>query len=558
MTLLNIREIAVRLSCCRRFPIAALLTAQSAERFVELKDERIGVKHGAVPGLEKNANVNIPAGKTDGQPMADTKDLSVILDAKIPIIVVESPDERRVLALLLRFASQRQLAYYEWSATQGLRLGGIEEGSSQETRLEEPEEILKHIAANPGPAIYALCDFHPYLDNEPLNVRHLKDIALNHDRLGNTIVLLSHQCKVPAELGRLTASFSLRLPSDDELMGLVRRQAQAWAEQNGGQKVKTDTETLQKMIANLRGVSHADAQLLIRHAVHTDGAITESDIPEINRLKFDLLDSEGVLHFEYDTERFTNVAGLSNLKNWLKVRRNAFVQATPDRPKGVMLLGVQGGGKSLAAKAVAGFWGLPLLRLDFGALYNKFFGETERNLRNSLRQAEMMAPCVLWMDEVEKGVAVGQADNATSKRVLGTLLTWMAESTAPVFIVATSNDISELPPELIRKGRLDEVFFVDLPTDAVRREIFRIHLAKRGLDPDDFDLTALSQVSDGFTGAEIEEAIISARYLAASREGHVTQGDVQAAIDRTYPMSVLHAERISSLRVWADGRTVPA
>ena len=490
--------------------------------------------------------------------MADTKDLSVILDAKIPIIAVESPDEQRVLALLLNFATQRRLAYFEWTATQGMVLGGMQRDRERQGRYAEPREVLSHIASHRGPALYVLCDFHPYLENEPLHVRYLKDIALNHERLGNTVVLLSHQLSIPPELGRLTASFNLRLPSDDELMGLVRRQAQAWAEQNGGQKVKTDSETLKQLITNLRGVSHADAQLLIRHAVQTDGAITDTDIPEINRLKFELLDSEGVLHFEYDTERFTNVAGLDNLKHWLSVRRNAFLEATGDRPRGVMLLGVQGGGKSLAAKAVAGFWGLPLLRLDFGVLYNKFFGETERNLRNSLKQAEMMAPCVLWMDEIEKGIATGQTDNATSKRVLGTLLTWMAENDAPVFIVATSNDISALPPELIRKGRLDEVFFVDLPDTAVRREIFRIHLTKRDIDPTRFDLDGLAAMAQGFTGAEIEEAIISARYLAASRDACVQHADVQAAIDRTYPMSVLHAESIASLRTWADGRTVPA
>ena len=213
---------------------------------------------------------------------------------------------------------------------------------------------------------------------------------------------------------------------------------------------------------------------------------------------------------------------------------------------------------SLAAKAVAGYWGIPLLRLDFGTLYNKFFGETERNLRNSLKQAELMAPCVLWMDEIEKGLATGQSDNATSKRVLSTLLTWMAENDAPVFIVATSNDISELPPELVRKGRLDEVFFVDLPDPEVRKEIFRIHLEKRDIAAGDFDLAALADVSDGFTGAEIEEAIVSARYLASSRGEAVQQEDVLAAVNRTYPMSIMRAESISSLRTWAEGRTVKA
>ena len=351
--------------------------------------------------------------------MADTKDLSLILDAKIPIVVVESHDERRVLALLLRFAMQRQLSFYEWRVTRGLHLGGFGSDVKDDDSLSEPQALLKHISENQGPSLYVLCDFHPYLENEPTNIRYLKDIALDHETLGNTIVLLSHELSVPSELGRHTAKFDLRLPSDEELMSLIRTQAKDWAEQNQGQKVRTDNSTLKRLIANLRGVSHADAQVLIRHAIYSDGAITESDIPEINRLKFELLDSEGVLRFEYDTEDFGAVAGLDNLKQWLTLRKDAFMKRTEDQPKGVMLLGVQGGGKSLAAKAVAGLWGIPLLRLDFGSLYNKFFGETERNLRNSLKQAELMAPCVLWMDEIEKGVATGQSDNATSQRVFG-------------------------------------------------------------------------------------------------------------------------------------------
>ncbi|MDH3642489.1 MAG: AAA family ATPase [Gammaproteobacteria bacterium] len=490
--------------------------------------------------------------------MAETGDLKRILDAKIPIIVIESPDERRVLALLLQFAMKRALSFYEWRVTRGLELGGFGAAPEQGKELDDPEALLAHIADKPGPGLYALCDFHPYLKDEPKNIRFLKDIALEHDKLQNTLVLISHQLSVPADLGRLTAKLDLRLPSDEELTSLVRKQAKQWAERNQGSKVRTDQRTLDRLIANLRGVSHADAKVLIRHAIWGDGAITESDIPEVNRLKFELLDSEGVLRFEYDTEELKNVAGLNNLKRWLKLRKDAFLATSTDRPKGVLLLGVQGGGKSLAAKAVAGYWGMPLLRLDFGTLYNKFFGETERNLRNSLQQAELMAPCVLWMDEIEKGLATGQSDNATSKRVLSTLLTWMAENDRPVFIVATSNDISQLPPELVRKGRLDEVFFVDLPDAETRAEIFKIHLAKRDLDPGSFNLEALSDATDGYTGAEIEEAIVSSRYLASSRSDEVSQADLLDAVNRSYPMSVMRAEHIEQLRSWADGRTVPA
>jgi hypothetical protein len=495
--------------------------------------------------------------------MADTRDLAMILNAHIPLIAVESADERRVLALLLRLAMERQLGFYEWRATRGLELGGFGDAPDRGDTLTDPEALLAHVATTPGPALYALCDFHPYLKNAPKVIRYLKDIALEHERLGNSIVLVSHALDVPAELGRVCAKFNLRLPSDEELMSLVRAQAKAWADKHPGQRVRTDQATLDKLVANLRGVSHADAQVLIRHAVWDDGAITESDIPEVNRLKFELMDSEGVLHFEYDTESLASVAGLDNLKSWLALRRHAFLEAQKDRPRGVLLLGVQGGGKSLAARAVAGFWGIPLLRLDFGTLYNKYFGETERNLRNSLKQAELMSPCVLWMDEIEKGVATGGSDNATSKRVLSTLLTWMAENKMPVFIVATANDIAELPPELVRKGRVDEIFFVDLPDAATRQEIFRIHLGKRHLDPERFDLKALAEASEGFTGAEIEESIVSARYLASTRSDgssgpEVAEEDVLAAVNRTFPMSVMRAESIQSLRDWASGRTVPA
>ena len=491
--------------------------------------------------------------------MADTKDLNVLLDAQVPIIAIESPDEVRVMAMLLRFAMQRSLTFYEWTVTKGLRLGGFGESPGKDAKeLDDPEEVLHHIANTPGPGLYVLCDFHPFLSDEPKHIRYLKDIALTPIEQRNTVVLVSHKLTVPPEIGRLTANLKLRLPSDEELMAMVRTQAQEWGRTHKGEKVRTDSRTLQKLIANLRGVSHADAQLLIRHAIYGDGAITESDIPEVNKLKFELMDAEGVLHFEYDTERFSNVAGLHNLKNWLQLRKDALLRTSDDRPKGVLLLGVQGGGKSLAAKAVAGFWSIPLLRLDFGSLYNKFFGESERNLRNSLQQAELMAPCVLWMDEIEKGLATGHGDNATAHRMLGTLLTWMAENDNSVFIVATSNDISGLPPELMRKGRLDEIFFVDLPTQEVREEIFRIHLNKRELEPTDFDLGELARRAEDFTGAEIEEAIVSARYLACDRDGKITQHDVQAALDRTYPISVLRADSIQSLRDWAKDRTVPA
>lgn len=266
-----------------------------------------------------------------------------------------------------------------------------------------------------------------------------------------------------------------------------------------------------------------------------------------------------MLSFEYDTACFADVGGLANLKRWLGERQSAFMEAKPaSMPKGMLLVGVQGGGKSLAAKAVAGLWGLPLLRLDFACLYNKFFGETERNLRDALKLAEQMAPCVLWMDELEKGLASGDQDGGVSQRVLGTLLTWMSERKAPVFMVATANAIHRLPPELVRKGRFDELFFVDLPGSEVRAEIFRIHLSRRDIDPAQFDLPILAASSDGFSGAEIEQAVVGMLYAAQAAQAGVSQALLLQQLLGTAPLSVVMAEEQAKLRAWADGRCVKA
>ncbi len=250
------------------------------------------------------------------------------------------------------------------------------------------------------------------------------------------------------------------------------------------------------------------------------------------------------------------------MKRWLGMREDAFCgRAGTERlavPKGVLLLGVQGGGKSLAAKSVAGSWQVPLLRLDFGALYDKFSGETERNLRESLATAAAMAPCVLWLDEIEKGLASGDdaTDGGVSRRILGAFLTWMSERSARVFIVATANDISRLPPELLRKGRFDEIFFVDLPTPTIRGDIFAIHLAKRGFDAAGFDRAALVAASDGFSGAEIEQAVIAAQYDAHAANRELDSPTLVDALRGTRPLSVVRAEEMGALRDWATERTV--
>jgi len=292
--------------------------------------------------------------------------------------------------------------------------------------------------------------------------------------------------------------------------------------------------------------------------------ITQADIPRVLKAKHDLFSQGGVMNLELDTAQFSDVAGLVNLKRWLNQRRPAFLGAPEaaglDVPKGIMLLGVQGCGKSLAAKAVAGAWNVPLLHLDFGGLYNKYIGETERNLREALKTADAMAPCILWIDEIEKSLSTESADsdNGSSQRLLGSLLTWMAERKSRVFIVATANDIQALPPELVRKGRLDEIFFVDLPDVATRAEIFNIHLAKRKQDPAQFDIQKLALACAGFSGAEIEQAVVSALYEAVAEKTPLSNTLLLAEIGRTRPLSVVMSEKLQALKAWAADRTVMA
>ncbi|MCB1616941.1 MAG: AAA family ATPase [Pseudomonadales bacterium] len=494
--------------------------------------------------------------------MKDANDLGLVLESQVPIILIESFEEDLALQLITRVGMKHKKTLNVWSVTDGLRPLGFSIDEN-DRGIDEPEGVLKAIKGTKQAGVYVLCDFHPYLSDEyPKNVRLLKDIALNYKHTAHTIILLSHAINAPPEIKRLCANFEMSLPNEEQIMSIIREEARDWSLRNRNAKIKTDGKTLQKIVHNLKGMTHGDVRRLARGLIIDDGAIKEDALPEINKAKFQLMDMEGVLSYEYDTQHFSNVGGLNNLKRWLKERESAFhgkeENIVVDKPKGILLLGVQGSGKSLAAKAVAGMWHLPLLRLDFGALYNKYFGETEKNLREAIKLAELMQPCVLWMDEIEKGMSTQGNDSGTSQRVLGTLLTWMAERTSSVFIVATSNDISGLPPELVRKGRLDEIFFVDLPEADIRREIFAIHLGKRNLNPDEFNVNELAEYTEGFSGAEIEQVVVAAVYRASARQETLVTQHLIEEINNTSPISVVMAEKIHALRLWAAERTVNA
>jgi len=489
--------------------------------------------------------------------MSDLNDLRMLLDSRYPIVVIETWEELRALDLIRRLGMKEGRPVFAWNAVDGLRRLEFDDVPSQKHTIE-PDAMLGQIRGTSQPGIYALCDIHPFLDGEPKNVRLIKEIALHHERLQHTLVLISHQFTIPAEVRRYCTRFSLSMPDEKQLEHIVQDEARRFKKEKG-ERVRANRESLDRLVRNLRGMSADDARKLARGAIIQDGAITEDDLPEVNKAKFALMEMDGVLSYEYDTESFAHVGGLDGLKQWLGKREKAFHgDAGIDSPRGVMLVGVQGGGKSLAAKSVAGLWGLPLLRLDMGAIYNKFFGESERNVREALAMAETMSPCVLWIDEIEKGISVGDNDGGTSRRVLGTLLTWMAENTSKVFMVATANDIERLPPELIRKGRLDEIFFVDLPSPPVREIIFRIHLQKRHQDAERFDLPTLAEHSDGFTGAEIEQAVVAGLYSASAAGTVLDQAMLEAELAATVPLSVTMAEPLARLRHWCQNRAVSA
>lgn len=491
--------------------------------------------------------------------MPDTSEIVHLIRSRIPLIVIESREELQVLDVLKQAANRLHLPLYRWTITQGLyRLDGK---MARHETPREPAEVLHHIWGMKLGGVYALVDFHHFIE-DPKHLRLIKEIALYGEKRNQTLIFLSHKCPLPEELNHLTAYFQLSLPSENKLMQSVALVAGQWAKEERQGKVQIDKEALQLLVQNLKGLTLSEATRLARNAIYDDGAITKSDLPSIAKAKHDLLNKDGVLSFEYDTAQLSEVGGLSNLKKWLKQRRSIFLgnksQNGLDMPKGILLLGIQGGGKSLAAKAVAGTWGVPLLRMDFGALFNKYFGETERRTREALKMAETMAPCVLWLDEIEKGIASSDSDNGTSKRLLGTLLTWMAERTSAVFIVATANDIQSLPPELLRKGRLDEIFFVDLPDEETRKQIFTIHLKKRNLDPALFKLDHLAMLANNFSGAEIEQAVVAGMYSAIEQTDSLHQKLLEHEIQSTQPLSVVMKEHIDHMRDWAKERTVPA
>ena len=493
--------------------------------------------------------------------------VDVLIRARYPIIYIISWEERRVVAHLGELALAQEKQLLVWTETLGLCPGmaTIPHAAPNEETLD-PLAVLEYIRGSETRAIYVLKDYHPFLSpvyaKSSAVVRRLRDLVPSLHTSFKTVVLLSPVLQLPPELEKEVTVVDWVLPSLLELDGLLNRVVRS-VQDEPGLNVDLTPAQREAVLKAALGMTLDEAEnVFAKCLVEKKGF----DVDLIVAEKEQVIRKSGVLEYFHWSEGVQDVGGLEKLKEWLSERADAFTEKARafglPAPKGLLLLGVQGCGKSLMAKAVACEWKLPLLRLDMGRIFAGLVGASEENVRKAVKVAEAVAPCVLWLDEIEKGLSgtrsSGELDAGVTSRVFGTLTTWLQEKTAPVFVVATANDITQLPPELLRKGRFDEIFFVDLPSEEERREILSIHLRRRKRDPSAFDLQALADKSEGFSGAEIEQAVIAALHRAFRQDRQMTNEDVLAAMGDTIPLVVTMEEEIQSLREWARLRARPA
>lgn len=488
------------------------------------------------------------------------EELRLLINSRNPIISVESEEEERFTRLLAAVAADLGVSLYVWSVTVGLaKWGGAPLYNS-----DQPEQALTNIAAIQDNGIFLLKDFGRYCDNDRIS-RRLRDLADGFRTARRSIVLLAASIQLPKELAADAAAFQLGLPSAEELLPGVKR-VLAELSHDQALPIALDQLAIVQAARNLVGLPEEEALRLFRKCLLARGKADSEVLNAVLDAKRKALRSDGLLESFKRDASFSDVAGLQHLREWIAKRKNAW---TPEGqkfglvpPKGVLIMGVQGCGKSLSARAIAGEWNYDLVRLDAGALYDKYVGESEKRLKHALELAQKLAPVVLWIDEIEKAFASagasGDADAGLSQRLLATLLTWMQDREPGVFLAATSNNITVLPPEMVRKGRFDEIFFVDLPATGVRESLFALHLKKRGRDSATFSLSKLAAASEGFSGAEIEQSIVSALYTAFSLKQPLSTDILLAELHGTRPLSVIRSEEIAAIRDWAKGRAVPA
>lgn len=488
------------------------------------------------------------------------RELAVLVNSSYPIIYMETWEEARAAAIVESVAEDLRVPFYQWTVTTGFaRWGGAPIYHTQ-----DPAQALATIGTMTGDGLFLLKDFHKYLDQDVI-VRKLRDLTEDFRRARRAIIITSPVVNIPIELEKDMARLPLGLPGDVELNRLA---ATTVRELMGSQHLKNELPPNQMpaLVQSLSGLTLDEARRILTQAILERSRLDMATLDAVHEAKTQLIKDQGIIEFLKPEAGLGSVGGLAHLKAWLEKRRAAFSPEAErfgiEPPKGILIFGVQGCGKSLCAKAVAREWNLALLKFDAGRLLEKYMGESEKNMRKSLQVAEAVAPAVLWIDEIEKmfphAALTSDADGGLSLRLFGTFLTWMQEKKSPVFIVATSNDISALPPEFLRKGRFDELFFVDLPDAEQRQAIFSIHLAKHQTDPAKVDFCQLAAASEGFSGAEIEAAVKSALYSSFERKTPLSTAMLLEELRSTYPLAVTMKEKIEALREWARERAVPA
>lgn len=496
--------------------------------------------------------------------MSFQNELETLIRARYPILYIISSEEVRVQNLVVEIGKQRQKKVFEWSYSSGIVPAGtsIQSQKHRSAATKDPLAALDQVIEQVEPALFIFKDFHPFLTkNNFAVVRKLKEIALHLKNSFKTILLVSPVMEIPTELEKEITVLNYPLPSREDLSELLDKII-ADVKQFKQVVIELDAPGRERLLQAALGLTLGEAENVFAKIIVKDQRLSGDDVNEVFAEKQQIIRKSGLLEYYATSEGFANVGGLAVLKDWLGKRAMAFSDEARSfglpAPKGILMLGVQGCGKSLCAKAVSTQWQLPLLRFDMGRMFGSLVGSSEENVRRAIAVAESVAPAILWVDEIDKAFAgsqgSGATDGGTTARVFGTFLTWLSEKSAPVFVVATANDISQLPPELLRKGRLDEIFFVDLPSREERMEVFRIHLQKRGRDASKFDLEALTDAGHQFSGAEIEEAINSALYDAFYAKTELTTEHVLTALGQTVPLAKTMDEQINRLRSWAEGR----
>lgn len=487
------------------------------------------------------------------------KEIDILIRARYPLIYVISWEETRVLEKMKEMAEKKNKKLYLWSITRGIHTLD-QDASSSDEQTRDPLNGLSFMERCMDPAIFVFLDFHPFLNDQTV-VRKLRDLVNNLKNTYETMMILSPVLTVPVELEKEFVVVDYDLPGYDEINELLDGIIEV-VKSSQDVQVSLTPESKEKLVKAALGLTRAEAENAFARVIVVDKKLSEDDIERVLEEKKQAIRKSRFLEYYETREEFGNVGGLDALKGWLAKRGSAFTQKASEfglpQPKGLLLIGVQGCGKSLTAKAVASLWKIPLLRLDMGAVFSGIVGSSEENMRRAIKAAESLSPIILWIDEIEKGLSGVQSssfsDAGTSARVFSTFLTWMQEKTSPVFVIATANNIQQLPPELLRKGRFDEIFFVDLPDTQERKEIFSIHIKKKKRQCERFDLETLANGSEGYSGAEIEQTVISALYDAFLENRDIDSNDILRNISQSIPLSVTMRENIEELRRWARDR----